>query len=142
MIRKFGNSDLISVMEIWLHTNIQTHSFISRNYWIENYKLVKEMLPQAEIYVCEDDSSNRIEGFIGLTNNYIEGIFVRDNAQSKGIGKQLLDYIKTLKSSLALSVYQKNERAIRFYQREQFAIHSVNMDENTNENELVMIWTR
>ena len=49
-----------------------------------------------------------IDGFIGLTGNYIEGIFVREVIQSKGIGKQLLNYAKGIKSSLRLSVYQKN----------------------------------
>lgn len=142
MIREYKNSDLNHVMKIWLDTNVKSHSFIAEEYWIGNYDVVKEMLPKAELYVYENDKSNRIEGFIGLTDNYIAGIFVEDGVQSKGIGKQLLDYVKTFKSSLSLNVYQKNERAIRFYQREQFLIHSENTDENTNENEFIMMWTQ
>lgn len=107
-------------MEIWLNTNIQTHDFISEEYWISNYKLVQEMISKSEIYVYRDDNSNRIDGFIELTGNYIAGIFVRDVAQSKGIGKQLLDYVKSFKSYLILNVYQKNKRAIQFYQRDNF----------------------
>ena len=42
--------------------------------------------------------------------------------QSCGIGKLLLDYIKDKKVSLRLNVYQKNARAISFYQREGFII--------------------
>ena len=141
MIRKYKNSDLNFVSKIWLDTNVISHNFIAEEYWISNYDAVKEMLPKAELYVYENDMSNEIEGFIGLTDNYIEGIFVDAKAQSKGIGKQLLDYVKTFKSSLRLSVYQKNERAIRFYLREQFLIHSENIDENTNEPEFIMKWT-
>ena len=48
------------------------------------------------------------------TDNYIAGIFVKEAAQSKGIGKQLLNYVKELKSVLSLNVYQKNIRAISF----------------------------
>lgn len=48
----------------------------------------------------------------------MEGIFVREDVRSRGIGKQLLDYAKEIKSSIRLSVYQKNTRAIAFYQRE------------------------
>ena len=142
MIREYRKNDLVTIMQIWLDTNIQTHNFISEKYWIDNYELVKEMLPQAEIYLYEDDVSNKIEGFIGLTNDYIAGIFVRDRVQSKGIGKQLLDYVKSFKSSLNLSVYQKNKRAIRFYQREHFVIQFENVDKNINENEFIMSWSR
>lgn len=140
MIREFRESDLSDVMEIWLETNIKAHNFISEEYWTSNYEMVKEMLPKAEIYVYEDDAINLINGFIGLTDNYIAGIFVKDTAQSKGIGKQLLDYAKSLKSEMSLSVYQKNKRAVHFYQREQFQIQSENKDENTNEKEFIMIW--
>ena len=45
------------------------------------------MLSRAEIYVHEDDRTKQIDGFIGLNNDYIEGIFVKETMQSgrKGI---------------------------------------------------------
>ncbi len=45
------------------------------------------MLPHAEIYVHEDDSTKQIDGFIGLDNDYIAGVFVKETMQSgrKGI---------------------------------------------------------
>lgn len=104
--------------------------------------MVREILPKAEIYVHEDDVTNIIDGFIGLTDNYIEGLFVKENVQSKGIGKQLLDYVKNIKSNMSLSVYMKNVRAVYFYQREQFQILTDNIDVNTNEKELIMIWNK
>ena len=47
-----------------------------------------------------------------------------------------------IKSSLRLSVYQKNTRAIAFYQREQFVIRSVNINDSTNEKEFLMTWSK
>lgn len=140
MIRKYVDGDIDAVMQIWLNTNIQAHSFISPDYWQSNFDMVKEMLPLAEIYVHEVDSTNQIDGFIGLNNDYIEGIFVKEAAQSKGIGKQLLDYMKKVKSNLRLNVYKKNERAIQFYLREEFSIQSENVDDNTGEKEFIMVW--
>ena len=140
MIRPFKDSDLQEVMEIWLHTNLQAHSFIPETYWKSNYDMVRDMLPKAELYVSEEAQSGRILGFIGLTDQYIAGIFVREDAQSKGIGKQLLDHVKARRPGLSLSVYQKNERAVRFYQRERFTVQSEQMEEITGEKELVMIW--
>ena len=141
MIRAFRENDLFVVMQMWLDTNIKAHSFIPQKYWTDNYAVVKDILPQAEIYIYEDDNTSQIGGFIGLTDNYIEGIFVREAIQSKGIGKQLLNYAKEIKSSLRLNVYQKNTRAITFYQREQFVIRSEIIDDSTNEKEFIMTWS-
>ena len=58
------------------------------------------MMSQYEVYVFEADKM--IQGFVGLNDKYIEGIFVSDEMQSCGIGKLLLDYIKDKKVSLLL----------------------------------------
>ena len=138
MIRKLQKVDINRVADIWLKTNLKAHFFIPEQYWISNYEFVKEMLPQAEVYVYEDDKM--IQGFIGVSDEYIEGIFVSDEMQSCGIGKMLLDYIKDKKDKLQLKVYQKNVRAMSFYQREGFTIQSERMDEFTGETEYVMNW--
>ena len=75
-----------------------------------------------------------------LNDEYIEGIFVSDEMQSCGIGKLLLDYIKNKKVSLRLNVYQKNARAISFYQREGFIVQCEGLDEATGEKEYTMLW--
>ncbi len=79
---------------------------------------VKEMLPDATVYVYEDNGS--VQGFIGLKKNYIEGIFVEESMRGKGIGTQLLNLAKQLCSSLTLQVYEKNQSALRFYFKEDF----------------------
>lgn len=142
MIRQFKKNDLPAVMQIWLDTNIKAHDFIPKEYWESNYEIVKEILPDAEIYVHEDDIAGFIDGFIGLTDNYIAGIFVKEDKQSKGIGKQLLNYVKNIKPNISLSVYQKNTKAVRFYKREQFQIVSENVDDITNEKEFIMEWNK
>lgn len=138
MIRALQKADINRVVDIWLDTNLKAHSFISAQYWESNYELVKEMLSQAEVYVYEDDQ--KIQGFIGLSDKYIEGIFVSEKMQSQGIGKLLLNYIKDRKDVLRLNVYQKNIRAIHFYQREGFEIQCEGLDEATGEKDYVMIW--
>lgn len=138
MIRALQKADINRVVDIWLDTNLKAHSFISAQYWESNYELVKEMLSQAEVYVYEDDQ--KIQGFIGLSDKYVEGIFVSEKMQSQGIGKLLLNYIKDRKDVLRLNVYQKNIRAIHFYQREGFEIQCEGLDEATGEKDYVMIW--
>ena len=138
MIRELRKVDINKVAEIWLDTNIKTHYFISAQYWKSNFELVKELLLQATVYVYED--KQEIQGFIGLSNEYIEGIFVSAEMQSQGIGKILLNYVKGKRNKLILNVYQKNTRAITFYQREGFEIQYSGLDEATGEKDYVMAW--
>lgn len=142
MIRKFETQDLDTVMQIWLHGNLDAHAFIPASFWKAHFEMVRDMLPQAELYVHENEAPRQIDGFIGLTGNHIEGIFVAKAARSKGVGKALLEYAKSRKPSLTLSVYQKNQRALAFYRRKQFVVQSEGIDEDTNEADIQILWTR
>lgn len=142
MIRKFKETDLTDIMQLWLKANIEAHNFIPTEYWTGNYDTVKTVLPLAEVYVYENDNTKQINGFIGLNENYIEGIFVEKSMRSKSIGKQLLDFAKRIKSKLILNVYQKNIGAVSFYRREDFVIQSESIDDNTNEKEFLMTWCK
>lgn len=140
MIRKFCIDDLDSVMKLWLETNISAHDFIDKNYWMSNYEDVRKMIPEAEIFLYEENKI--IKGFIGLMDSFIAGIFVQKDSQSKGIGKSMIDYTKSIKDELMLHVYEKNSNAVKFYLREDFQIVKEQIDENTGESELLMKWSR
>lgn len=140
MIRVLEEKDVDTVAKIWLETNIKAHDFIASNYWKEHYEIIKDMFLQAEIYVYEIEKE--IMGFIGLDKEYIEGIFVLDQYQKRGIGKALLNHVKAKKEHLSLNVYQKNLNAILFYQREGFCVQYEDVDKNIGEKEYRMVWNR
>ena len=98
MIRNLQPSDLERVADIWLATNIETHTFIPTLYWQSHWEEVKRELGQAEVYVYEEEGI--ILGFIGLQGDYLAGIFVVSAAQSRGIGKRLLDFVKNRRKEL------------------------------------------
>ncbi len=138
MIRALQAADLAGVAEIWLNTNLTAHDFVPAQYWRDHFEEVTQALLLAEVYVYEEQGE--IQGFIGLSGSYIAGIFVRGQAQSRGIGGQLLRYAKARKKRLELRVYQKNTRAIAFYRREQFQIEGEGLDGETGEKEYCMVW--
>ena len=140
MIRALQEKDVDSTAAIWLDGNLTAHDFISARYWTDNFEPVKEQLPLAEVYVYEDGRG--VAGFVGLSGEHIEGIFVSGAARSHGIGKQLLDRIKAKKPVLRLNVYRKNTRAVRFYEREGFEIQCGGTDGATGEKDLLMVWRR
>lgn len=138
MIRKFQRSDTGPVMQIWLNGNKDAHSFVPKEYWESNFEMVQDQLLQADVFVYH--AYGEIRGFIGIADEYIAGIFVDKKYRSLGIGKKLLDYVKSKYYSLTLDVYQKNNRAAAFYFREGFSVLSENLDEATGEAEYTMIW--
>lgn len=140
MIRKFQISDMEEVMRIWFLGNKDAHSFIPEGYWYSHFNEVREGLLQADVFVY--DVNGKIQGFIGMVNEYIAGIFVDGTCRSSGVGKQLLSYVKRKNDRLLLGVYQKNTRAIAFYQKEGFLILSDAVDEVTGEQEYTMFWKR
>lgn len=140
MIRPFQESDLDTVMQIWMEGNCQAHSFIPGEYWRSNEASVRSQIAGAKVYVYEEDG--QILGFVGAWEEDIAGIFVDQGHRSGGIGRSLLDFMKEKHGALTLEVYQRNTDAVRFYLREGFQIVAERVDESTGEAEYVMGWKR
>ena len=138
MIRNFHQPDTKQVMQLWLKGNMDAHPFIPAAYWKSNFEMVQQQLSQAEIYVYEE--AGGIQGFIGVQENYIAGIFVKKECRCAGIGRQLLDQVKASHPALNLNVYEKNRRAADFYKREGFSITSKGADPDTGEMDIAMEW--
>ena len=71
MIRRLQKTDIDAVSGIWLDANRDAHDFIPAEYWESNFRPVKEMLLQAEVYVYIDECKNEIEGFVGWIRNIL-----------------------------------------------------------------------
>ena len=71
--------DISDVLQIWLETNIKAHSFIDKEYWTGNYEMVKQILPEAEVYVYEDEKNGQIAGFIGIKRPICRRTFCERN---------------------------------------------------------------
>ncbi|MCB7305061.1 GNAT family N-acetyltransferase [Bariatricus massiliensis] len=137
MIRKATKNDLKIIMDIWLSANVSAHNFISEEYWNNHFEEVRTAISSSEIYVFEDSV---IKGFVGLKGNYIAGIFIKEEFQSKGIGGKLISFLKTFKPELILNVYEQNKNAVEFYEKHGFQISQKNVEEETGHIEYQMIW--
>lgn len=81
--------------------NREAHDFIPAAYWLGHFEEVRTALARAEVWGFETEARAEISGFIGLLGDYIAGIFVRREARSGGVGRQLLDHVKTSRGSCA-----------------------------------------
>ena len=140
MVRKMKAGDEEKAAGIWLEGNLDAHGFVPEEYWKGNYEEVKRQLSDSEIYIYEDDEG--IEGFVGLENGYIQGIFVKKEMRSKRIGRSLLNFCKGKYEKLSLHVYAENEKALNFYMREGFRTDEKRLDGSTGQQEYRMMWRK
>jgi len=142
MIRTSNREDTDRIMDIWFRANISAHSFIPGNYWEKNYAVVRDTyLPASESYVYEDNDG--IKGFISIMDNsFIGALFIDEENQGKGIGRELLDYCKSLYPCLELTVYTKNERAVDFYKKNGFETEAEQPNSISGFSEYLMVWKK
>lgn len=137
-IRKLKNEELDKVMEIWKLSTIKAHNFIEKEYWENNYNVVKDVyIPMSETFVYDDGEI--IRGFISIINNeFIGALFIDINCQGLGLGSKLIDYVSNKYKKLGLAVYKENEGAVKFYQKKGFKIIKEQQNEDSGFVEYIM----
>ena len=141
MIRPFQQSDMEHVLKIWLDASIESHGFMQSEFWVSKVADMREVyLPSAETFVY--DMEGVVFGFISLFESTIAALFVSPDRQGQGIGTQLLNFVKNIRSELTLSVYKENPGSISFYKDRKFHVTSEQLDENTGHAEFQMKWIK
>ncbi len=142
MIRRMKEEDVTKVMTLWTKGNFKAHDFIEKDYWLENFNLVKnEYLLKSDTYVYTEGED--IKGFISiLKDEYIGALFVKQENQREGIGRRLINYCKERYDYLTLKVYEKNVNATLFYVAMNFKNKGIQVDDKTGQKEYVMDWTK
>ena len=137
MIRKFKDSDIAQVLSLWLEVSIKAHDFIDKEFWESKIEDMKEIyIPSGETYVYEENSI--IKGFVSLCNDTLAAIFVASDSQGNGIGTELINKAKDIRSSLTLTVYKENLKSVNFYKKNGFKAEKEQLDPHTGHTEIVM----
>ncbi|MEG0774688.1 N-acetyltransferase [Clostridium sp.] len=140
-IRKYNKEDLEVLVNLWFGVSLKAHDFISKEYWRAQKSAMKEKyLPLSDTYIIED--SQNIFGFISMVDTYLAAIFIDNNSQGRGYGKNLLQYVKGQKQHIELKVYKKNEASCEFYLKNGFMVMEETLDEATGEKEYLMMWNK
>jgi GNAT superfamily N-acetyltransferase len=75
----------------------------------------RDVLGKLEVWVAEEDG--RLIGFAGLGDHMLYHLYVHPGAQGIGAGSALLEQAKQRRpDGFTFWVFQKNERARRFYE--------------------------
>lgn len=80
-----------------------------------------ELFAKAEVWFAEDEAAEPI-GYIAFRPDFVEHLFIRPDAQGRGLGLVLLDKARAGAAELSLWTFQQNLRARRFYERHGFVV--------------------
>ena len=97
-------------------------------------------IPGSETWVFED--KGKVIGFIGMMCNEIGGLFVLPNHHSKGVGRQLVKFIRESHEELEVEVFRKNKIGREFYDKYGFKVFKEFVHEESGQEVLRMKLTR
>lgn len=114
MIEKAEKKDYSRLIEIWESAVKSTHDFLLE----EDFEYYKSRLPfyfeHVDLYVYKDEGQI-IRGFLGVSDDMIEMLFVENAFRGTGIGKILLKFATYNLKLTKVDVNQDNRQALVFY---------------------------
>jgi len=135
MIRKYNETEIPVLLEIWEAAALIAHPFLSTEFHEMVKKAMKDMyLPNSDTWVYEENGN--IIAFIAMLNNEIGGLFVEPNQQSKGIGTSLVNQMAQLHDTLEVEVFEKNKIGRPFYEKYGFKVIKEYVMEETGQKVL------
>lgn len=125
-IRKCTLADFAELTRVWEDSVSSSHDFLSPQDIAEiKLQLPTVYLPSVELYAAiagtELDDNGTISGFIGLSADKIEMLFVSPDFQGKGAGSALID-LAVGRGIKLVDVNEQNPAALAFYLRKGFRI--------------------
>jgi putative acetyltransferase len=141
-IRKATSKDLSRIAEIQVF-NYRLYFypiFRSDEYYFDELRvpsLMKEYESGLDSLYVYDDGV--VKGFIKVEGTYIARLFVEPVLQNASIGSRLLEYAIQEHNADHLWALEKNERAIRFYERHGFTATGEKKPEEGTDEYLVLL---
>lgn len=114
---------LDSLLILWENSVRNTHLFLSESDILEIKKYVPEALKNVPQLIIATDSQDKPIAFMGITDNFLEMLFVDSNYLRQGIGSALLKYGIEKYNINELSVNEQNPTARLFYERMGFIVY-------------------
>ena len=145
LVRKASIDDLSRIAEIQVF-NYRLYFypiFKSDEYYFDELRVPSLMQEYAtgldSLYVYDDGV---VKGFIKIEGTYIARLFVEPVLQNASIGSRLLEYAIKEHNADHLWALEKNEKAIRFYERHGFTATGEKKQEDGTSEYLVLLKRR
>ena len=116
-IRRATAADRDQLFEIWLRSVRATHAFLTEEDIQGLVPAVRDYVASTgtEFWVVTGDADS-VVGFMGMSGNSMESLFLSPEAFRKGYGRALVRHAETLHRELKVDVNEQNEQARAFYE--------------------------
>lgn len=116
-IRPSTADDFEALFDIWIAAVRATHHFLTEDDLAFFACLMRDTyLPNAPLWVAVDGAGKAI-GFMGVTGDKMDALFVDPAAAGQGIGRALVNHALARHERLMVDVNEQNEGARGFYAR-------------------------
>ena len=107
-------SDYLELVAVWEASVRATHHFLKEEDILHFKPLILNTYLEAVELRCIR-IENRIVGFMGLADHYLEMLFIHPDFIGQGVGKQLLQYSIDHLKVQKVDVNEQNKQAVGFY---------------------------
>lgn len=120
-IENIEKSSYPEVVDVWEASVRATHHFLKEEDILYFKPLILNTYLDAVKLRCIKESG-KIIGFLGVSEDQVEMLFIHPNYRGKKIGKTLLDYAVDIMNITKVDVNEQNEQAVGFYNHYGFKV--------------------
>ncbi|NJB66842.1 putative acetyltransferase [Desulfobaculum xiamenense] len=114
--------DYEEIIKVWEASVRATHAFVPEEYIQELRALIlNSALPAVDVYLIKDQADN-IMGFMGISGEMLEMLFIAPEHFRKGLGKALTTYAVDTCGVTKVDVNEQNPEAHKFYLAQGFKV--------------------
>lgn len=128
MIREIEQTDCQRLSEIWESAVSHTHDFLREEDFLYYKKQLPSYLPHVSLWGFEQNG--RLVGFIGVSGDNIEMLFIDNEFRGSGIGSQLIYHAINKLHATKVDVNEQNTQAVGFYKHIGFHVKSRSETDN------------
>ncbi len=116
MIRPAVAADRELLLDLWERSVRATHAFVSPADVDAMIPEVREYLGGASEFWVACAVDGTIAGFMGMSGNEMESLFISPDFQRQGVGRLLVAHARHLRPDLTVKVNEANTSARAFYE--------------------------
>ncbi|AJW65260.1 putative N-acetyltransferase YjaB [Elizabethkingia miricola] len=113
LIREANSEDYADVIRVWEASVRATHHFLDPEDITFYKSIIPEALPQVKLFIYEIEG--QVAGFMGVSGNTLDMLFINPAYRRKGIGSKLFQYAQSEFQISRVDVNEQNQQAVDFY---------------------------
>ncbi|APF21166.1 GNAT family N-acetyltransferase [Clostridium butyricum] len=115
VLNNITDKDITNILEVWESSVKATHLFLTQSDIISLKPFVEEGIKFVSHLAVLRDDEDTIQAFIGVHDNKIEMLFVKDTCRGLGLGKHLVTWAVNTLNVKFVDVNEQNDQGLGFY---------------------------